>query len=529
MDVTQCGDVARGSYGAAGNGTAGIDVAIGDGSNPIGQGLAGYRSVAHGSTLTVGYRFTGDSCLGSDIPVFIYGEVPIGPFDLAVSTHSCLGFAVGIAAGVDTVFIHHRAVGANLDSLFVQGDLVVPALVQDHFVGIGLGGGHVALGVNGSDVLLQNIVIAQAHSAVDGFHQFGICCHTGRSFCRNLIIQCCISGCPFLGFLGICLVQGRESISHILVDGIEPIHHILADLLNHLVLGFICPNASIFFRIQSGIQVSHVFANGVGCFHDGPILYGGISLAYIIVGSLFLQIFLHIGDPGIQCRISRFTSGRFRIQVSLQLIRCFEDFVGFVRNPFVQFIILGFSGRRFILVSRSQGGNPLGRIFIDLLNHLVLGCISAKAGSRFFGQGRIQFGHIVADGVGGFHNSPILYGGIVLANIGIRSFLLQIFLHSGDPVIIGLDLFIQADQVISYRIVLFDIGTVFGSFVGHTICSHLTCYSHIASRGDITSRKASRSQFSTDFHVFDCLIFFNAYNQIASAGNMKGRAGLLVR
>ncbi len=300
VDITHCGDVARGSYGAAGNGTAGVDVAIGDGSNPIGQGLAGYRSVAHGSTLTIGYCFTGDGCLGSDISVFIYSEGPVGPFDLAVSAHRCLGFAVGIAAGVDTVFIHHRAVGANLDSIFVQGNLVVLALVQDHFLGIGLGGGHVALGVNGSGVLLQNIVIAQAQSAIDSFHQFRICCHTGRSFCRNLIIQCRIGCCPFLGFLEICIVQSSESISHVLVDGIESIYHILVDLLNHLVLGFICSKAVGRFLCQGGVQVGHVFADGVGCFHDGPILYGGVVLAYIGIRCLVFQIFFHIGNPGVQ-------------------------------------------------------------------------------------------------------------------------------------------------------------------------------------------------------------------------------------
>ena len=473
--------------------TVGLDIAIADGGLSIGQGSALYRPGR------------------SHIALGIYSESPVGPFDAAVCVKPRLGFVCRISSGIEPVGILDGAVQAHFNAIFAEGNLVCFAFIHNQGSRCFFGSADSPIRIHLGGVLLQHIVVTQAQSAIDRFCQFGIRCHTA---CQ---------------FIGIRLAQGVESISHVLVDGIEPIHHILVDLLNHLVLGFICPNASIFFRIQSGIQVSHVFANGVGRFHNGPILYGGISLAYIIIRGLFFQIFLHIGDPGIQCRISRFTSGRFRIQVSLQLIRCFVDFVGFVRNPFVQFIILDFSGRRFILVSRSQGGNPLGRIFIDLLDHLVLGCISAKTGSRFFGQGSIQFGHIVADGVGGFHNSPILYGGIVLANIGIRSFLLQIFLHSGDPVIIGLDLFIQADQVISYRVVLFDIGTVFGSFVSHTICSHLTCYSHITRRGDITSRKASRSQFSTDFDVFDCLIFFSAYNQIASAGNMKGRAGLLVR
>ena len=221
MDITHCRDVACGSYGAAGNGTAGIDVAIGNGSNPIGQGLAGYCSVAHGSTLTVGYCFAGDSCLRSDISIFIHGESPVGPFDLAVSAHSCFGFAIGIAAGVDTVFIHHRAVGANLDSIFVHGDLVVLALVQDHFIGIGLGSGHHTVISHRRGVLLQHVVFAQAQAAVHGFRQFFIS--------------------PDAGFFfgGVGCVQSRKPIGHIGIDGIEPIHHILVDLFNDLVLGCI--------------------------------------------------------------------------------------------------------------------------------------------------------------------------------------------------------------------------------------------------------------------------------------------------
>ena len=195
IDVAGCSQISilEGSYTVcqfiSGDGAAGVDVAIGDGSNPIGQGLARYRSVAHGSTLTIGYCFTGDGCLGSDISIFIYGEGPVGPFDFAISTHSCLGFAVGIAAGVDTIFIHHRAVCTNFDTLFVQGNLVVLALVQDHFIGIGFGGSHVALGINGSGVLLQYIVIAQAQSAVDGFHQFGIGCFTGCGFVVDIGLE----------------------------------------------------------------------------------------------------------------------------------------------------------------------------------------------------------------------------------------------------------------------------------------------------------------------------------------------------
>ena len=430
----------------------------------LGTEITGERCIFRSDIAAEGCVFGVKIALGLDrsgpgiqaghggIATGVYREFAVGPFNLAVGAHGCLGCVKGIAAGVDAVFIHHRAVGANLDSIFVQGDLVVLALVQDHFLGIGLGGGHVALGINGSGVLLQNIVIAKAQSAISGFHQFGIRCHTGRSFCRNLIIQCrigCFTFCGFVvdislqgrigcfpgsSFIGICLVQGRESISHILVDGIEPIHHILVDLFNDLVLGCISPDPGGGFFGQSSVQVGDVFANGVGCFHDGPILYGGIILAHIIVRCLFFQIFFHICNPVIQHFIASFDF--------------ILDSVGFVRDAFVQFIIFSFTGCSF-------------------------------SGIRLF-----QISHGVFPFPCFFINS-------------IR---------------IGFNLCIQADQVIPYRIILFDISSVFGSLVGHSVRSHFTCYSYITRRSDTTGRNASGSQFSTDFHIFDCLIFFSAYN-----------------
>ena len=698
----------------------------------LGTEITGERCIFRSDIAAEGCVFGVKIALGLDrsgpgiqaghggIATGVYREFAVGPFNLAVGAHGCLGCVKGIPAGVDTVFIHHRAVCTNLDSIFVQGDLVVLALVQDHFLGIGLGGGHVALGVNGSGVLLQNIVIAQAQSAIDSFHQFRICCHTGRSFCRNLIIQCRIGCCPFLGFLEICIVQSSESISHVLVDGIESIYHILVDLLNHLVLGFICSKAVGRFLCQGGVQVGHVFANGVGCFHDGPILNCSVILAHILVRCLFFQIFLHIGDPGIQRCIAGFTSSRFRIQVILQLIRGFVDRIGFVGNPFIQFVVscfagcffssylpIGVSGRfffhrihfavgfglgvdirsigfrchciriglylgienrkvrtnaigldhivsglrriiinsfcfyfpcylcitgsgdipggnrtgsqlatnlhifdslvffgpynqiailgnmqsricfilsqlivncriscftacHFVVVGSSQRCNAIGCVLVHLLDDCILCFISTDPGGSFFGQGGVQVGHVFADGVGCFHDGPILYGGIILAHILVRSLFFQIFLHIGDPGIqfliagfdfimdsvgfvrdafvqfiifsfpgcsfsgirlfqishgvfpfpcffinsirIGFNLCIQAAQVFPYRIILFDISSVFGSLVGHTVRSHFTCYSYITRRSDITGRNASGSQFSTDFHIFDCLIFFSAYN-----------------
>ena len=151
-----------------------------------------------------------------------------------------------------------------------------------------------------------------------------------------------------------------------------------------------------------------------------------------------------------------------------------------VRHSLLDFSIGSFPGCSFVGICLAQGREPGGHILIGgfytlvdgidtgyqvvvhLLDDLILGRISPQPVSRFFGQSRIQFGHIVADSVGGFHDGSILYGGIILAHIGIRSFLLQRFLHIGDPGIqsrigsftgssfiinIGLQLFIRIFQI----------------------------------------------------------------------------------
>ena len=277
---------------------------------------------------------------------------------------------------------------------------------------------------------MQHIIVAQAQAAVHGFRQFFIS--------------------PDAGFFfgGVGCVQSRKPIGHILIDGIEPIHHILVDLLDNFVLGLVRTEPGCGFAGQGGVQVGHVFADGLIGFHDGPILNCCVVLAYIGIRCLFFQIFFYIGNPGIQRRIRSFTSVRFRIQVTLQFIRRFVNLIGFVRDAFIQFIIFSFTGCSF-------------------------------SGIRLF-----QISHGVFPFPCFFINS-------------IR---------------IGFNLCIQAAQVFPYRIVLFDISSVFGSLVGHTVRSHFTCYSYITRRSDTTGRNASGSQFSTDFHIFDCLIFFSAYN-----------------
>ena len=196
-----------------------------------------------------------------------------------------------------------------------------------------------------------------------------------------------------MGFLGICLVQSCESISHILVDGIEPIHHILVHLLDHLILGRIGAKAVCRFLCQGGVQFGHIVADGVGRFYNGPILYG--------------NIFLH------------FAGG-------------FEDCLGFSRNAFIQFIIFSFTGCCFVGICLVQSCKSIGHILIDgidteyqiiinCLDHLILGLIGAKAVCRFLCQGGVQFGHIVADGVGRFHNGPILNRSVCLSRVSGRN------------------------------------------------------------------------------------------------------------
>ena len=176
---------------------------------------------------------------------------------------------------------------------------------------------------------------------------------------------------------------------------------------------------------------------------------------------------------------------------------------------------LGFIGIRLVQSRKAVGHigvdgiEPVHHILVNLFNDFILGFISTDAGSCFIIQALSQCSHIFADFLIRFHDTGILYRCISLAHIILGSLVFQIFLYIGDAVVqfvvfrftscgfgsngisISLYLLIQADQVVPYRIVLFDIGSVFGSFIGHTICSHFTCYSHIASSGDIASRKAS--------------------------------------
>ena len=146
-------------------------------------------------------RHAGDCACGSDVhiadfagcccdfAVCIHGELAIAPLDGAIRFQSCASICIIICAGIETVFVHDSTIQAHFDAFIAEGNLVRLPFIQDHFIGTGLGGGHIALVINGSGVLLQNIVVAQAQSAVDGIHQFPIGCFTGFSFVIDISLQ----------------------------------------------------------------------------------------------------------------------------------------------------------------------------------------------------------------------------------------------------------------------------------------------------------------------------------------------------
>ena len=245
---------------------------------------------------------------------------------------------------------------------------------------------------------MKNVVSAQADATVHSFRQFRISTDAGCLFR-------CVSIRAGLGFVGIRLIQSRKAVGHIGVDGIEPVHHILVNRFNDFILGFISTDAGRRFLGQSSIQVGYILTDSLICFDDGSVLYRCISLAHIILGSLVFQIFLHLGDAGIQGRIADFTGCFFR---------CVSICAG-----------LGFVGIRCIQSSESichvliNGIDTLYQIFIDLLDHLVLSCISADAGSRFIIQALSQCGHIFADFLIRFHDTGILYRCISLCGKGL--------------------------------------------------------------------------------------------------------------
>ena len=244
-------------------------------------------------------------------------EFAICPFDGTIGLHGCLGFIVGVSAGVNAVFIHDRAVCADLDTTFVHGNLIIVPFVQDHFIGVGLGSSYIAFGVDGGGILLENVVTAQAEAAVDGLHQFCIRCNAGFLLCRNLLIQFLVFRCPGSSFsidiflqLRICFLPSscfcrvgcftsRCFILQTLVQGIQVLAYIFIGL--HILAILHC---SIGDTFGSGEFTIHHDCSGVF------IIGNGFGLGFEIRG------------PGVKSFICRFASCRFIINICLQLFIC---------------------------------------------------------------------------------------------------------------------------------------------------------------------------------------------------------------
>ena len=136
----------------------------------------------------------------------IHGELAICALDGAISLESCLCLISCITAGIETVFVHDSTIQAYFDALIAEGNLVVTTFVHHQSLCRFFGSGDCPILSHTGGVLLQNIVIAQAQSAVDSFHQFGIGCFTGYGFVVDIGLQgliCFFAGCCFV--INICL------------------------------------------------------------------------------------------------------------------------------------------------------------------------------------------------------------------------------------------------------------------------------------------------------------------------------------
>ena len=180
------------------------------------------------------------------------------------------------------------------------------------------------------------------------------------------------------------------------------------------------------------------------------IVFSFTSRSFVInIGLQLIRGFVDrigfVGNPFIQFIVFSFTSRSFVINIGLQLIRGFVDRIGFVGNPFIQFVVSCFTACHFVVVGSSQRCNAIGCVLVHLLDDCILGLVSPDPGCCFLCQGGVQVGHVFADGVGCFHDGPILYGGVVLAYIGIRCLVFQIFFHIGNPGV-------QSAQVLAHGI-----------------------------------------------------------------------------
>ena len=125
------------------------------------------------------------------------------------------------------------------------------------------------------------------------------------------IVVFCIFGSTSLLFCKVILIQLVCNSSNIVIDCLETIGYVLIYLLNNCILCFIGTNTGCRFFGQGAVQVGYVFTNGIISFNNSTILYRCVGLADVIGCCLIFQIFLYVGNPGIQLRIGIRTGSCF--------------------------------------------------------------------------------------------------------------------------------------------------------------------------------------------------------------------------
>ena len=185
IDIASCSQIASGQCSnAVGQGRAGNSSIAHGSSLAVSQGRASDDAACHGSSLAVSHCSAGNGAAGSDIhriseaafrqcsnavghcaagdgaggcKVFdvshvaiciyfyatdltgsgghlasgIYRESSVRTFDAAVGIESGLGIGIIISAGINTIFIHQGTIGAYLDAILAEGNLIGCALVYD--------------------------------------------------------------------------------------------------------------------------------------------------------------------------------------------------------------------------------------------------------------------------------------------------------------------------------------------------------------------------------------------------------------
>ena len=163
--------------------TIGLNVAIANCCFSVGQGCASNCATTHGSACAVGQSLTlhragGSYIAGSYVSIGIYGKVPISPFDAAITHKSCSCSVIVVTASSEPFCVHLGTGSTYCYAFAVNLNLIGCTLIKNQGRSRFFGSGHLSGRRNLSFSLLEYIIIIQAQSAISGFHQFGIRCHT---------------------------------------------------------------------------------------------------------------------------------------------------------------------------------------------------------------------------------------------------------------------------------------------------------------------------------------------------------------